>query len=67
MPPGAFETTLTTDLPAKLQDQLTASVAHPRRLGRPEEFADLACTVVTNEMLNGEVIRLDAGARLAQR
>ncbi|ANZ23815.1 hypothetical protein A4U64_03190 [Rhodococcus sp. WB1] len=65
--PGAFETTLTTDLPTDLQDQLTAAVAHPRRLGRPDEFADLACAVITNEMLNGEVIRLDAGARLAQR
>ncbi|MGV9734961.1 SDR family NAD(P)-dependent oxidoreductase [Rhodococcus aetherivorans] len=65
--PGAFETALTTDLPTDLQDQLTAAVAHPRRLGRPDEFADLACAVITNEMLNGEVIRLDAGARLAQR
>ncbi|GAA4490550.1 SDR family NAD(P)-dependent oxidoreductase [Rhodococcus olei] len=65
--PGAFETALTTDLPSGLQDQLTASVAFPRRLGRPREFADLACAVIANEMLNGEVIRLDAGARLAQR
>ncbi|MFE7245086.1 SDR family NAD(P)-dependent oxidoreductase [Streptomyces sp. NPDC057580] len=65
--PGAFETTLTTDLPSALQDQLISSAAYPRRLGRPEEFADLACAVLTNEMLNGEVIRLDAGTRLPQR
>ncbi|MCQ4120862.1 SDR family NAD(P)-dependent oxidoreductase [Rhodococcus tibetensis] len=65
--PGAFETALTTDLPAELQEQLTASVAYPQRLGRPTEFADLACAVITNEMLNGEVIRLDAGARLSPR
>jgi 3-hydroxyacyl-CoA dehydrogenase / 3-hydroxy-2-methylbutyryl-CoA dehydrogenase len=42
-------------------------VAFPRRLGRAEEFADLVCAVVTNQMLNAEVIRLDAGARLASR
>ncbi|MEU6320746.1 SDR family NAD(P)-dependent oxidoreductase [Streptomyces sp. NPDC047009] len=65
--PGAFETTLTTDLPSALQDQLISSAAYPRRLGRPEEFADLACAVLTNKMLNGEVIRLDAGTRLPQR
>lgn len=65
--PGAFETTLTTDLPAALQDQLTASVAYPPRLGKPAEFAELACAIVANEMLNGEVIRLDAGARLSKR
>ncbi|MFZ2175602.1 MAG: SDR family NAD(P)-dependent oxidoreductase [Rhodococcus sp. (in: high G+C Gram-positive bacteria)] len=65
--PGAFETTLTTDLPTALQDQLTSSVAYPSRLGKPEEFAELACAIVTNEMLNGEVVRLDAGARLAKR
>ncbi|MFE5702269.1 SDR family NAD(P)-dependent oxidoreductase [Rhodococcus koreensis] len=65
--PGAFETTLTTDLPAALQDQLTSSVAYPPRLGKPAEFAELACAIVANEMLNGEVIRLDAGARLSKR
>lgn len=65
--PGAFETALTTDLPAALQEQLISSAAYPRRLGRPEEFAELVCAVTTNEMLNGEVIRLDAGTRLPQR
>ncbi|MGW6456140.1 SDR family NAD(P)-dependent oxidoreductase [Streptomyces sp. NPDC055078] len=65
--PGAFKTALTTDLPAGLQAQLVSSTAYPRRLGRPAEFADLACAVIANEMLNGEVIRLDAGTRLPQR
>lgn len=65
--PGAFATSLTTDLPRELQDQLTASVAYPARLGKPAEFADLACAIIGNEMLNAEVIRLDAGARLAKR
>jgi NAD(P)-dependent dehydrogenase (short-subunit alcohol dehydrogenase family) len=65
--PGAFETKLTTGLPVELQDQLTSSVAYPPRLGKPTEFADLACAIITNEMLNAEVIRLDAGARLSRR
>jgi 3-hydroxyacyl-CoA dehydrogenase / 3-hydroxy-2-methylbutyryl-CoA dehydrogenase len=65
--PGAFATQLTTDLPPTLQEQLIESVAFPRRLGRAAEFADLVCAVVTNQMLNAEVIRLDAGARLASR
>jgi len=65
--PGAFATQLTTELPATLQGQLVESAAFPRRLGRADEFADLACAVVTNQMLNAEVIRLDAGARLPAR
>ncbi|MGW5106158.1 SDR family NAD(P)-dependent oxidoreductase [Nocardia sp. NPDC004123] len=65
--PGAFETALTTDLPPDLQDQLTSSVAFPQRLGKPVEFAELACAIITNEMINAEVIRLDAGARLSKR
>jgi NAD(P)-dependent dehydrogenase (short-subunit alcohol dehydrogenase family) len=65
--PGAFSTQLTTDLPPSLQEQLVESVAFPRRLGRAEEFADLVCAVVANQMINAEVIRIDAGARLASR
>lgn len=62
--PGAFATRLTTGLPDWLQDRLVGNMAYPRRLGRPEEFAELACAIVGNEMLNGEVVRLDGGARL---
>jgi 3-hydroxyacyl-CoA dehydrogenase/3-hydroxy-2-methylbutyryl-CoA dehydrogenase len=62
--PGAFATALTTDLPTWLQDKLVSYTAFPRRLGRPDEFAALACAVIENDLLNGEVIRLDGGTRL---
>ena len=62
--PGAFETALTTDLPSWLQDKLVSYAAYPRRLGRPEEFGSLVRTVIENDLLNAEVIRLDAGTRL---
>jgi len=62
--PGAFATALTTDLPTWLQDKLVSYTAFPRRLGRPDEFASLACAVIENDLLNGEVIRLDGGTRL---
>jgi hypothetical protein len=42
-------------------------VPHPSRLGRPEEFADLALAVVNNPMINGETIRLDGAIRMAPR
>ncbi|GIX15820.1 MAG: hypothetical protein KatS3mg119_0006 [Rhodothalassiaceae bacterium] len=46
---------------------LAASVPHPHRLGRPEEYAMLAEHIVTNPMLNGETIRLDGALRMAPR
>jgi hypothetical protein len=42
-------------------------VPFPPRLGAPEEYAELACHIVTNSMLNGEVIRLDGALRMAPR
>jgi 3-hydroxyacyl-CoA dehydrogenase / 3-hydroxy-2-methylbutyryl-CoA dehydrogenase len=62
--PGAFDTTLTTDLDPRLQEKLVSYAAHPRRLGRVEEFAGLACTVIENDFINAEVIRIDGGTRL---
>ncbi|MFF5988389.1 SDR family NAD(P)-dependent oxidoreductase [Prauserella flavalba] len=62
--PGAFETALTTDLTPWLQDKLVSYTTFPRRLGKPEEFAGLVHAVIENDMLNAEVIRLDAGTRL---
>lgn len=62
--PGAFETKLTTELDAGLQERLVSTAALPRRLGRPEEFAALVEAAIANPMLNGEVIRLDGGNRL---
>ena len=65
--PGLFDTPLLAGLPEKAREALGASVPFPRRLGRPEEFADLALHVVGNEMINGEVIRLDGALRMAPR
>ena len=62
--PGAFDTTLTTDLDPRLQEKLVSYAAHPRRLGRPEEFAELVCAVLENGFINAEVIRIDGGTRL---
>jgi 3-hydroxyacyl-CoA dehydrogenase/3-hydroxy-2-methylbutyryl-CoA dehydrogenase len=65
--PGLFDTPLLAGLPAEARAQLAASIPFPPRLGRPAEFAELACHVVANEMLNGEVIRLDGALRMAPR
>ena len=65
--PGLFETPMLLGLPEEVQESLGASVPFPSRLGRPSEYADLACHIVTNPMLNGEVIRLDGAIRMAPR
>lgn len=62
--PGAFSTALTTDLAPWLQDKLVSYMTFPKRLGRPDEFARLVCSMIDSDLLNAEVIRLDAGARL---
>ena len=54
-------------LPEPVQASLAASIPFPARLGKPEEFAELACHIVTNGHLNGEVIRLDGALRMAPR
>jgi NAD(P)-dependent dehydrogenase (short-subunit alcohol dehydrogenase family) len=65
--PGIFDTPMLAGLPEAARESLGKQVLFPQRLGRPEEFAALVCHIVENEMLNGEVIRLDASIRLAPR
>ncbi|WP_427912770.1 SDR family NAD(P)-dependent oxidoreductase [Ramlibacter sp. MMS24-I3-19] len=65
--PGLFATPLMQQLPEAVQQSLAASIPFPPRLGKPEEFAQLACHIVTNGHLNGEVIRLDGALRMAPR
>ena len=65
--PGLFDTPLLAGLPEESRAALGAQVPHPARLGTPEEYAALAAHIVENSMLNGEVIRLDGGLRMAPR
>ena len=65
--PGIFGTPMLFGMPQEVQDALAASVAFPSRLGTPANFAELVEQIVTNEMLNGEVIRLDGSIRLAPK
>lgn len=65
--PGLFLTPLMAELPLPVQESLAASIPFPKRLGKPEEFAQLAATIVENLALNGEVIRLDGALRMAPR
>jgi NAD(P)-dependent dehydrogenase (short-subunit alcohol dehydrogenase family) len=62
--PGTFDTPLLAGLPQESREALAAAVPFPSRLGRPDEFADLVAHIVQNEMLNGEVIRLDGSLRM---
>jgi len=65
--PGIFATPLLAGLPQPAQESLIQQTLHPRRLGRPEEYAQLVQSVLENPMLNGEVIRLDGAIRMAPR
>ena len=65
--PGLFDTPLLGALPQEARDKLGAQVPFPPRLGRPEEYGELAAHIVENTMLNGEVIRLDGALRMAPR
>lgn len=65
--PGLFLTPLMAELPEPVQQSLAASIPFPKRLGKPEEFAQLAAAIVENLSLNGEVIRLDGALRMAPR
>ncbi|MDP9900648.1 SDR family NAD(P)-dependent oxidoreductase [Variovorax ginsengisoli] len=65
--PGLFATPLLLELPEAVQQSLAASIPFPPRLGKPSEFAEMACQIVTNGHLNGEVIRLDGALRMAPR
>lgn len=65
--PGTFDTPLLGMLSDEIRAALAATIPHPSRLGRPEEFGALACHIVENSYLNGEVIRLDGALRMAPR
>ena len=65
--PGIFKTPMMAMMPANVQDALAAQVPFPKRLGRPEEYAALACFMVESGYLNGESIRLDGSIRMAPR
>lgn len=62
--PGIMDTPLLAGAPQELRDSLAKLGVFPQRLGTPGDFAHLVTSIVENEMLNGEVIRLDAAARM---
>jgi NAD(P)-dependent dehydrogenase (short-subunit alcohol dehydrogenase family) len=62
--PGLFDTPLLAALPEEQREALGAGIPFPSRLGRPEEYAQLAVHIVENTMLNGESIRLDGALRM---
>ena len=65
--PGIFDTPMMAGLPEDARESLGTQVPFPSRLGKPEEYADLVKHIVENEMLNGEVIRLDGAIRMAPK
>jgi NAD(P)-dependent dehydrogenase (short-subunit alcohol dehydrogenase family) len=65
--PGIFGTPMLFGMPQEVQDALAASVPFPSRLGKPEDYAKLVNQVITNDMLNGETIRLDGAIRMAPK
>jgi NAD(P)-dependent dehydrogenase (short-subunit alcohol dehydrogenase family) len=65
--PGIFGTPMLFGMPKEVQDALAAGVPFPSRLGTPEDYARLVRHIIENDMLNGEVIRLDGAIRLAPK
>jgi NAD(P)-dependent dehydrogenase (short-subunit alcohol dehydrogenase family) len=65
--PGLFDTPLLAALPEEARQALAQTIPFPQRLGRPEEYARLACHIAENTMLNGETLRLDGALRMAPK
>jgi NAD(P)-dependent dehydrogenase (short-subunit alcohol dehydrogenase family) len=65
--PGLIETPLLTGLPPEVLDGLGKSVLYPKRLGRPEEIAQMAISLIENDYMNGETVRVDGGIRMQPR
>ena len=65
--PGIFDTPMMAGLPEAARESLGKQTPFPARLGKPEEYAALARHIVENQMLNGEIIRLDGAIRLAPK
>ncbi len=65
--PGIFWTPMVDGMPEHIQQALSASIPFPSRLGKPEEYADMAAAIIENSYLNGTTIRLDGAVRLAPK
>ncbi|HLR30782.1 MAG TPA: 3-hydroxyacyl-CoA dehydrogenase [Paenalcaligenes sp.] len=65
--PGIFGTPMIFGMPQNVQDSLAESIPFPSRLGRPEDYAKLVYSIIDNDMINGETIRLDGAIRMAPR
>ena len=65
--PGVFKTPMVAMMPENVQDALGAQVPFPKRLGKPEEYARLACFLIENPYMNAAAVRLDGGIRMAPR
>ncbi|ESZ88802.1 MAG: 3-hydroxy-2-methylbutyryl-CoA dehydrogenase [Blastomonas sp. CACIA14H2] len=65
--PGTFDTPILQRVKPEVRETLAAAVPHPRRLGRPNEFAMLAQQIIANPMINGETIRIDGAIRMPPR
>jgi NAD(P)-dependent dehydrogenase (short-subunit alcohol dehydrogenase family) len=65
--PGVFATPMVQSMPQEVQDALAQSIPFPSRLGLPADYAKLVQQIITNEMLNGEVIRLDGALRMGPK
>jgi NAD(P)-dependent dehydrogenase (short-subunit alcohol dehydrogenase family) len=65
--PGVFKTPMVAMMPPTVQDALGAQVPFPKRLGKPEEYAQLACFLIENSYMNAASVRLDGGIRMAPR
>jgi NAD(P)-dependent dehydrogenase (short-subunit alcohol dehydrogenase family) len=62
--PGLFGTPMLMMMPQEARDYLASQIPFPRRLGKPPEFAALACHIIENPMINGETIRIDGAIRM---
>lgn len=65
--PGIFGTPMIFGMPQEVQDSLAESIPFPSRLGRPEDYSKMVFSIIDNEMLNGETIRLDGAIRMAPK
>ena len=65
--PGIFTTPMLAGLPEQVKESLAAAIPFPKRLGQPDQYADLVQHIIENRYLNGEVIRLDGAIRMAPR
>ncbi len=65
--PSLFATGVTKGIPPEFEQRLTKDAAYPKRMGRPEEFANMVQCIIENPMLNGSTIRLDGGIRFAPK